>query len=79
MKVAFGTRAHSGWAALVVVGTRDGDFTVVDRRRIELVDDEGAKQPYHPQWAWKQVRLEMWSSVASKRRSGSRPARCELP
>ena len=47
MKVAFGMRAHSGWAALVVVGTRDGDFAVVDRRRIELVEDEWAKQPYH--------------------------------
>ncbi len=40
-------KAHSGWAALVVVGTRDGDFAVVDRRRIELVEDEWAKQPYH--------------------------------
>ena len=47
MKVAFGMKAHSGWAALVVVGTLDGDFTVVDRRRIELVEDEWAKQPYH--------------------------------
>jgi len=47
MKVAFGMKAHSGWAALVVVGTRDGDLVVVDRRRIELVEDESAKQPYH--------------------------------
>ena len=47
MKVAFGMRAHSGWAALVVVGKRDGNFLVVDRRRIELVEDEWAKQPYH--------------------------------
>ena len=47
MNVAFGMKAHSGWAALVVVGTRDGDVTVVDRRRIELVEDEWAKQPYH--------------------------------
>jgi hypothetical protein len=47
MKVAFGIKAHSGWAALVVVGKRDGDSVVVDRRRIELVDDEWAKQPYH--------------------------------
>lgn len=47
MKVAFGMKAHSGWAALVVVGKRDGDSVVVDRRRIELVDDEWAKQPYH--------------------------------
>ena len=47
MKVAFGFKAHSGWAALVVVGEHDGDFVVVDRRRIELVNDEWAKQPYH--------------------------------
>ena len=47
MKVAFGMRAHSGWAALVVVGKRGGNFLVVDRRRVELVEDEWAKQPYH--------------------------------
>lgn len=47
MKVAFGMKAHSGWAALVVVGKRDGDLVVVDRRRMELVEDEWAKQPYH--------------------------------
>ncbi|MDP9360974.1 MAG: hypothetical protein M3P29_05925 [Acidobacteriota bacterium] len=47
MKVAFGMKAHSGWAALVVIGKHDGDFAVVDRRRIELVENEWAKQPYH--------------------------------
>ncbi|MBI1731586.1 MAG: hypothetical protein HYR49_02300 [Gammaproteobacteria bacterium] len=47
MKVAFGMKAHSGWAALVVVGKTDGDFLVIDRRRIELVEEEWAKQPYH--------------------------------
>jgi hypothetical protein len=47
MKVAFGMKAHSGWAALVVLGSRDGDFLVVDRCRVELVEDEWAKQPYH--------------------------------
>jgi hypothetical protein len=47
MKVAFGMKAHSGWAALVVLGERGGELTVADRRRIELVDDEWAKQPYH--------------------------------
>jgi len=47
MKVAFGMKAHSGWAALVVVGKCDGDLVAVDRRRIELVEDEWAKQPYH--------------------------------
>lgn len=50
MKVAFGMKAHSGWAALIVLGTERGELRVVDRRRMELVgkDDESwAKQPYH--------------------------------
>ncbi|HAF13885.1 MAG TPA: hypothetical protein DCK99_09350 [Blastocatellia bacterium] len=50
MKVAFGMKAHSGWAALVVLGTRSGELQVVDRCRMELVEkDEAswAKQPYH--------------------------------
>jgi hypothetical protein len=47
MKVAFGLKAHSGWAALVVLGKQGNDFVVVDRRRIELVSDNWAKQPYH--------------------------------
>ena len=50
MKIAFGMKAHSGWAALVVLGTRSGELQVVDRCRMELVEkDEAswAKQPYH--------------------------------
>jgi hypothetical protein len=47
MKVAFGLKAHSGWAALVVLGGRDGAIEVSDRRRIDLVEEEWAKQPYH--------------------------------
>jgi len=47
VKVAFGMKSHSGWAALVVIGARDGELSVVDRRRIELVEEEWAKQPYH--------------------------------
>jgi len=47
MNVAFGMKAHSGWAALVVVGQRDRGFVVVDRRRVELVADDWARQPYH--------------------------------
>ena len=47
MKVAFGLKAHSGWAALVCVGERDGDLTMTDRRRIDLVDEAWQKQPYH--------------------------------
>jgi hypothetical protein len=50
MKVAFGLKAHSGWAALVVLGKGGGQLQVVDRRRVELVEQEDvswAKQPYH--------------------------------
>jgi hypothetical protein len=50
MEVAFGMKAHSGWAALVVLGTRSSELQVVDRCRMVLVEkDEAswAKQPYH--------------------------------
>ena len=50
MKVAFGMKAHSGWAALIVLGTQGGALQVVDRRRMELVEKDDAswaKQPYH--------------------------------
>ena len=47
MKVAFGFKTHSGWAALVVLGKQAEDLVVVDRRRIELVEESWAKQPYH--------------------------------
>ena len=49
MRVAFGLKAHSGWAALVVIGG-DDRIQIVDRRRLELVEQEDAswaKQPYH--------------------------------
>jgi hypothetical protein len=47
MRVAFGFKTHSGWAALVVVGKQGDELVVVDRRRIELVEETWAKQPYH--------------------------------
>ncbi len=49
MKVAFGLKAHSGWASLVVLGAEGGHHQVVDRRRMELIQagEEWAKQPYH--------------------------------
>ena len=50
MKVAFGMKAHSGWAALIVLGTRSREFRLVDRCRMELVEEQEAswaKQPYH--------------------------------
>jgi hypothetical protein len=50
VKVVLGLKSHSGWAALVVLGTVGDDLHVIDRRRIELVEEgdaEWAKQPYH--------------------------------
>ena len=50
MKVAFGLKSHSGWAALVVLAARSGELQVLDRRRMELVEEgeaHWAKQPYH--------------------------------
>ena len=47
MKVALGFKAHSGWAALVVVGGTARVAEVIDRRRVELVEAEWAKAPYH--------------------------------
>ena len=50
MNVAFGMKAHSGWAALIVLGARGGGLEVVERSRMALVeigDAAWAKQPYH--------------------------------
>ena len=49
MKIALGFKSHSGWAALVAVGSSGSDFHIVDRRRIELIEEGElwAKQPYH--------------------------------
>ena len=49
MKLAFGLKAHSGWAALVVLGKQGASLQVVDRQRMELVSENAlwAKQPYH--------------------------------
>jgi hypothetical protein len=50
VKIALGLKAHSGWAALVALGRGDGELRVVDRRRVELVEEadaQWAKQPYH--------------------------------
>ena len=46
-EAAFGLKAHSGWAALVVIGRHDGDLKVIERSRLELVEEAWAKQPYH--------------------------------
>ena len=47
VEAAFGFKGHSGWAALVVLGARGGDLEMLERSRVELVEEEWAKQPYH--------------------------------
>ena len=45
----FGIRVHSGWAVLVCVSGNPAAVSVVDRRRIVVIEPtmKGAKQPYH--------------------------------
>jgi hypothetical protein len=48
--VAYGLKAHSGWSAFVVLGAVGAGYQVIDRRRIELVEENTASwaaQPYH--------------------------------
>jgi hypothetical protein len=46
---AFGFSAHSGWAAMVVLGSAASNLGVLARSRVELIDDNDpeSKQPYH--------------------------------
>jgi hypothetical protein len=49
VNVAFGLKAHSGWAALVAVGRSRSEVSVVQRCRLELVEKGAlwAKHLYH--------------------------------
>jgi hypothetical protein len=79
MKAAFGFKAHSGWAALIVLGTSGGD-TVVDRRRIDLVEEEWAKQPYHAaeDLASNEARKTVKRGIDSARRIALREMRAAI-
>ncbi|MGH9821913.1 MAG: hypothetical protein ACREDR_01440 [Blastocatellia bacterium] len=48
-RLALGFRAHSGWAAMVVIAGTPFEPELIDRRRVELTDSAvpGSKQPYH--------------------------------
>src|SRR3954464_15627533 len=46
MGAALGFRLHTGWAAVMVWAAGD-EPRLLDRRRIELVDDRGAAFVYH--------------------------------
>jgi hypothetical protein len=80
VKAVLGLKSHSGWAALVVIGAVGDDLHVIDRRRIELVEEgdaEWAKQPYH---AAERLRTEaardvVKRGVAAARRIAAREMR----
>ena len=83
MKIALGLKAHSGWAALVVLGTRDGELHVVDRRRLELVEEtdaQWAKQPYHAAEGLRSVEAQkvVQRGVAAARRLAVREMRAAV-
>jgi hypothetical protein len=48
-RAALGFRAHSGWAAVVVLSGTAAAPVILDRRRIEIADGKlrGSKQPFH--------------------------------
>src|SRR5437773_318826 len=46
-QAAIGLRAHSGWAALIVLAGSPDSPQVVERRRIEMAGPSNPKQPYH--------------------------------
>ena len=45
--VVVGVADHNGWAMLVTVAAIDGRPTVIDRRRVELIEKGVPSQPYH--------------------------------
>ena len=93
LRVALGLKAHSGWAALVVLGDAkgrpaggpgiEGRLELVDRRRIELVrEDEAdwAKQPYHAAEELKpaEARRIVERGIGSARRNAVREMRAAV-
>jgi len=47
LPAALGFRAHSGWAAAVVLGGSVKSPSVLSRSRVELIEGGTPKQPYH--------------------------------
>lgn len=78
MRVAFGLKAHSGWAALVVIGAGDGGLQLLERRRIGLVEEDAqwARQPYHA--AEKQPPEQAAATVQRGTEAAQRMARRQL-
>jgi hypothetical protein len=49
VRVVFGLKAHCGWSAIVVIGKSGSNYRVIERRRIELVEEgnRSGAAPYH--------------------------------
>jgi hypothetical protein len=45
--VVVGIADHNGWAILVSVAAANGEPSVIDRRRVELIEKGVPSQPYH--------------------------------
>jgi hypothetical protein len=60
--VALGFRAHSGWTAGIAVAGPPQSSVVIDRRRIELVDEKTSRslQPYHAAAEMEFQEAEKW-------------------
>jgi len=80
MKVAFGLKTHSGWAALVALGKSGDELVVVDRSRLELVEEEWAKQPYHAaeELEKKEAREVVKRGIAAAKRIARRELRAAV-
>ena len=74
--VALGFKAHSGWASLIVVAASGENVEIIDRRRIELIEEGElwAKQPYHAaeELESKEAHLVVKKGVASAQRVADR-------
>jgi len=80
MKVVFGLKAHSGWAALIVLGLNNNNFELIDRRRVELVEESWAKQPYHAaeQLEASEARLVVKRGVSAAQKNAKRAIQTEI-
>jgi hypothetical protein len=67
-RAALGVRAHSGWAAVILLGGTVDAPRIVERRRIELCDPaiEGSKQPFHQAEPWKLDRAAAYIDRCTK-------------
>ena len=78
--IAFGLKAHSGWAALVAIADDGEGARLLERSRLELIEgsrSEWARQPYHAAEAMPAARARdhVRRGVAMARRLAAREVR----